>query len=91
MQTDGAQGIEAAKLEALAPPPSAVEAPCRYHAECRGCNLQALPYKAQLDAKRQRLLHDLRHSVGLGDAADSILEGEVQPSSQELRCAATAA
>ena len=78
--------VEARKADTIKLPDNAIEPPCPHFWPCGGCNLQHLPYQAQLDAKLERLKFELQRQLGRSRSFDpSVVDEHVLPCPQELR------
>jgi hypothetical protein len=75
------------KVAVLRPAPGARDAPCPYNSSCGGCTLQELSYDAQLQAKKERLLHELETNAAMGQAAVTAAFEGIVACPLELRCA----
>ena len=66
-----------ARLEkVVVPSPFRVEAECRYHRQCGGCQLQALSYEKQLEFKQKKIRDSL---VRIGGFAPEAVEEWMEP------------
>jgi 23S rRNA (uracil1939-C5)-methyltransferase len=74
---------EAELLEVITPGPGRREAPCLVFGKCGGCQWQHLTYAAQLEAKRDVLLHQLR-KLGKVDLALAEANLTVHPAENEF-------
>lgn len=62
--------------EVLAPSPDRVDAPCVFHRQCGGCQIQALSYEKQLAFKQSKVENNL---IRIGGFPAEMIKGIMEP------------